>query len=203
MFAAIFPAKWRRSKGGHNTGLETKPGRLYEAADDKSDRLSVTVLAATAALGCADLTEPGPSAGKAGNGTATATAQMAQPARPQPARPTQPTGAAAAPDARIRASHILIAYQGARRSQATRSKDDAKKLAEQLAARAKGGADFADLAKQFSDDAVAKARGGDLGTFGRDNMVKPFADAAFGLKPGEISGVVETPFGFHIIKRTE
>jgi parvulin-like peptidyl-prolyl isomerase len=164
-------------------------------------RLWVLVLAASAAVGCADLTEPGPSAGKGGEKPTTQGAAPTPTA--QTARAAAPAAPPAADDTRIRASHILIAYQGARRSQATRSKEDAKKLAEQLAARAKGGADFADLAKQFSDDAVAKARGGDLGNFGREGMVKPFADAAFALKPTEISGVVETPFGFHIIKRTE
>jgi parvulin-like peptidyl-prolyl isomerase len=72
--------------------------------------------------------------------------------------------------------------------------------AEDIVKRARGGEDFAALAKEFSTDPSNKDKGGDLGWFGRGAMVKPFEDAAFGLKEGEISEVVETPFGFHIIK---
>ncbi|MBI3200004.1 MAG: peptidyl-prolyl cis-trans isomerase [Myxococcales bacterium] len=105
---------------------------------------------------------------------------------------------------KVRASHVLVAYQGSARSQATRSKDEAKQLAEGLLNRLRGGgAKFEDVAKQHSDDPSAKARGGDLGAFDRFTMTKPFADAAFGLDVGQLSGVVETEFGFHIIKRTE
>jgi parvulin-like peptidyl-prolyl isomerase len=85
----------------------------------------------------------------------------------------------------------------------TRSKEEAQKLANSIAAQAKGGAKFGDLALKYSDDPSAKQGQGSLGKFSRTQMVKPFADAAFALKPGEVSGVVETPFGFHIIKRTE
>ena len=104
----------------------------------------------------------------------------------------------------IAASHILISYQGAERSSATRTKEEAKKLAEEVLAKAQApGADFAALAREYSDEPGAKERGGDLGTFKKGAMAKPFEDAAFKLKVGEISGVVETPFGFHIIKRTK
>jgi parvulin-like peptidyl-prolyl isomerase len=166
---------------------------------------SVAVVLVIAISACADLTAPsgtlpaqegGTTSDAAANPAALDTAAL----RPvQPAPPAQPQPGAE----RARASHILIAYQGATRSSATRSKDEAKKLAEQLLARVRTGQDFAKLASDHSDDPTAKARGGDLGFFDRTRMVKPFADAAFALKPGEVSAVVETEFGFHVIKRTE
>jgi parvulin-like peptidyl-prolyl isomerase len=75
--------------------------------------------------------------------------------------------------------------------------------AEDLLKRVRAGEDFAALAKEFSDDPGSKVQGGDLGWFGRGQMVKPFEDAAFSLKQGEVSGVVESPFGYHIIKVEE
>jgi len=103
----------------------------------------------------------------------------------------------------ITASHILISYAGAERSEATRTKDDAKKLAEQVLEESRQpDADFAALAKKYSDDPSGKD-GGSLGKFKKGVMAPPFEEAAYKLKVGEISSVVETPFGFHIIKRTE
>ncbi len=74
-----------------------------------------------------------------------------------------------------------------------------KALAEKVLAQVKNGADFALLARQFSEDS-SKNDGGDLGYFSRGKMVQPFDDAVFSLKKGEVSGVVETSFGYHIIK---
>jgi peptidyl-prolyl cis-trans isomerase C len=99
----------------------------------------------------------------------------------------------------VKASHILVQVD-AKADQA--AKDAAKKKIEGLLQQVKGGADFAEVAKQNSD-CPSKAKGGDLGLFTRDQMVKPFADAAFALKPGEISEVVTTQFGYHIIKAGE
>jgi len=105
----------------------------------------------------------------------------------------------------VAASHVLVAYTGAMRASPsiTRTKEEAKRRAEGILARARKGEDFAKLADSSSDDPSAKLNHGSLGKFTRSQMVKPFADAAFALKPGEVSPLVETPFGFHIIKRTE
>jgi len=77
--------------------------------------------------------------------------------------------------------------------------EEARKRAEEILARAKKGEDFASLAEKYSEGPTAK-KGGDLGYFPRGRMAKQFEDAAFSLKPGELSTVVRTQFGFHIIK---
>lgn len=96
----------------------------------------------------------------------------------------------------VRASHILL------KADTPEAKTAARTKADELLTQIKGGADFAALAKQHSNDGSA-ASGGDLGFFPRGQMVKPFEDAAFALKPGEVSPVVETEFGYHIIKGAE
>jgi len=101
----------------------------------------------------------------------------------------------------VRASHILLMYEGSMRSSASRSKDEALKLVGELEAALGAGGDFAALAREHSD-CPSSRQGGDLGQFGRGMMVGPFEDAAFGLAVGETSGVVETPFGYHLIHRT-
>jgi peptidyl-prolyl cis-trans isomerase D len=100
-----------------------------------------------------------------------------------------------------RASHILFtAGEGG----TAKDKDGARKVAEEVLAKVRANpGDFAKLAKQYSKDPGSAANGGDLGLFGRNMMVKPFEEAAFSLKEGEISNVVESDFGFHIIRVTE
>lgn len=75
--------------------------------------------------------------------------------------------------------------------------------AEEIVKRVRGGEDFAKLAKEFSTDTSNKDKGGDLGWFGRGQMVPEFEQAAFTLKPGEVSDIVESTFGYHIIKLEE
>ena len=109
-----------------------------------------------------------------------------------------------APPGHIRASHILLSYAGVPRTEAVRTKDEAADLAGELLGRIQGGEDFEDLARRYSDCPTAqKENCGDLGFFDKGKMVKPFEDAAFALKAGEVSGIVETKFGYHIIKRTQ
>lgn len=103
------------------------------------------------------------------------------------------------PEARL-ASHILIAADGS--DPAKLKAAEAKAAA--LAAQAKApGADFAALAKANSDDTGSKATGGDLGWVERDSMVKPFEDALFGMKAGEVSAPVKTEFGYHVLQLRE
>jgi len=103
----------------------------------------------------------------------------------------------------IHARHILIMHAGSKRRPAsiTRSEDEARQLIGKIAAELKGGADFAELARQHSDCPSGKRAGGDLGTFGRGQMAPPFEAAAFALEVNQVSDVVETDFGFHIIQR--
>jgi preprotein translocase subunit SecD len=106
-------------------------------------------------------------------------------------------------DEQAKASHILIAYKGATRAAATvtRTKEEAKNLAEQILKQVKADpSQFATVAKTKSDDPSAATNSGDLGYFGKGTMTKAFEDAAFSMKPGDISDVVETEFGFHIIQ---
>ncbi|GMH24563.1 hypothetical protein Nepgr_026406 [Nepenthes gracilis] len=112
----------------------------------------------------------------------------------------------------VRASHILIKHQGSRRKASWKDPEgrvisnttkeaavsQLKSLREDIVA---GEAKFEDVASRLSDCSSAK-RGGDLGRFGQGQMQKPFEDAAFALKVGEISDVIETDSGVHIILRT-
>jgi len=99
----------------------------------------------------------------------------------------------------VRASHILIKVApDANPSE----KETAMKEIVRIRKRIKAGEDFASLAKKFSEGPSA-SRGGELGFFIRGKMVKPFEDTAFFLKPGEVSGVVTTQFGYHVIKVVE
>jgi peptidyl-prolyl cis-trans isomerase C len=96
----------------------------------------------------------------------------------------------------VRASHILIRVDEKADAGA---KAKAKTTIDTVLKKAKGGEDFGKLAQQYSQDGSA-AQGGDLGYFPRGQMVPAFSDVAFALKPGDISGVVTTQFGYHVIK---
>ena len=101
---------------------------------------------------------------------------------------------------RVRASHILI---GVPQNADAAARTTARAKAETVLKDVKAGKDFAALAKEHSQDPGSAAQGGDLGFFQQGQMVGPFNDAAFGLMPGAISDLVETQFGYHIIKVAE
>lgn len=119
-------------------------------------------------------------------------------ALPPPARPDGGSGAT-----QIAAQHVLIGWRGSRAgAELTRTQAEARTRAEEVLRRARAGEDFGALAAQFSDEPGHETRRGDLGTFGRGAMVPPFERAAFALGVGAISDIVETEFGYHVIKRT-
>lgn len=100
-----------------------------------------------------------------------------------------------------RASHILISFGV---NATPQEKEAARKKAEDVLAQVKKHPEnFAELAKKYSQDPGSAEKGGDLGSFTRGMMVKPFEDAVFSMKPGEISDLVQSEFGYHIIKLTE
>ena len=99
----------------------------------------------------------------------------------------------------VRASHILIKVDpGAEEAK----KAEARTKIESVQAKLKKGEDFGALAKEYSEG-PSGPKGGDLGFFGRGQMVKPFEEAAFSMKPGQVSGMVETRFGYHLIMVAE
>ena len=102
----------------------------------------------------------------------------------------------------VKARHILIAPKGSPAAQPGKELTDeqAKAKAEDLRKQIVAGANFEELAKKESDDTGTGARGGDLGSFSRGQMVPEFDQAAFAAKVGEVTPVVKTQFGYHIIK---
>jgi len=103
----------------------------------------------------------------------------------------------------VKARHILIAFKGSPAAQAGKkelTEDEAKAKAEDLRKQLVAGANFDELAKKESDDVGSGSRGGDLGAFGHGQMVPEFEKAAFEAKVGDVTPVVRTQYGFHVIK---
>ena len=101
---------------------------------------------------------------------------------------------------RRKASHILFAFSA---DEDDKTKETIKIEAQDVLDKLNSGADFAELAKEFSKDPGSADKGGDLGFFGKGEMVPAFEEVAYSMKPGELSSLVETPFGYHIIKLIE
>ncbi len=103
-------------------------------------------------------------------------------------------------EGRVHARHILLTLP----DQATdEQRDSVFNAVNALKRRIEGGESFSDLAIEFSQDPGSRPQGGDMGWFERGQMVRPFEEAAFALQPGEISDIVQTPFGFHLIRVDE
>jgi hypothetical protein len=143
----------------------------------------------------ASAAEPTPRA----TSTAAATAATTAPAA------STSSASAKAPPKTIVARHVLVQWMGCKRADTNivRTKEQARAVAEDVLRRLKAGVDFARVVHDFSDEPNAGQRGGSLPPFGRGMMDKAFEDAAFSLAPGELSGVVESEFGFHVIQRLE
>lgn len=148
-------------------------------------------------------------------------------AAPVPAAPAQTATAAAGPDKaavaqclaaagakrakfsgeppKIGVRHLLVKHKGSKNADASikRTREEACLRAAEARDKVRGGADFVELVKEYSDDPSAKTMGGSLGTVERKDLMKPFADAAFELAVNQLSDVVETESGFHLIIRTE
>lgn len=147
---------------------------------------------------------------KGASGGAPAASAPAEPSAvaTAPATATARVIASAAPTAppdAIIAQHVLVAYKGAKRAPkgVTRSKAEANARAAEALSKVRAGTPFEDVVKQYSDDTGSVDRMGSLGKFRRDDMDPAFSAAAFALAVGQVSEPVETPFGFHVIKRTQ
>jgi len=99
-----------------------------------------------------------------------------------------------------RARHVLITWKGAWRSAATRTKPEAHSRIQQAATALGQGTTFEEVAREYGEDATAH-QGGDLGMIAPGQLVPSFEEVLFALAPGEISDVVETPYGYHLIRR--
>jgi peptidyl-prolyl cis-trans isomerase C len=105
---------------------------------------------------------------------------------------------------RARARHILIAFEGSPAAgDNAPPEEEARAKAETLRARIEGGEDFAEIAREESDDHGSAARGGDLGSFARGQMVPEFEEAVFAAEAGELVPVVRTQFGYHVVQVQE
>ncbi len=169
-----------------------------------SSRSLALPFALVALLACDDNKATPPQKGSEAPTSASVVAPQTAPSGSSPVIPASATPPSTPPES-IACQHVLVAYKGAKSAPAgiSRSKAEAKTRATEARDLARGGTEFAEVAKTYSDDAGSRERLGSVGKFKREAMVKPFSDAAFALPVGGISEVVETPFGFHVIKRNQ
>jgi hypothetical protein len=137
---------------------------------------------------------------------AVADAEATGPLRTTVAALAAPSSSAKSDELKITAAHLVVSHRDSRlgiHQKITRTREEAKKRAYEALARARKGEPFEKLVEEYSDEPDAAKRKGVIGTFQRRHAIPGFGEAAFKLAPGEISGVVETGFGFHVILRTK
>ncbi len=161
-------------------------------------------LGAIVIVGCQSSSSSG--VGAAPPASVTAMASAAPAVMPSVASSAAPAASVpfVVPDTII-AQHVLVTYKGAKGAPPTtkRSKDEARALATKVRDEAKSGKPFEELVTAYSEDPASKDRLGSVGKITKDKVVKEFATAAFALRVNEISDVTESPFGFHVIKRSQ
>ena len=160
-----------------------------------------SLLLVIVSLGC---DKPSADAGAVPSASAIASTTAGPSSVASASAPAASASAPPAPDAII-AQHILVAYKTAKRAPkgVVRSKADAKARAAEALGAIRSGMPFEDAVVKYSDDAGSADRLGSVGKFHREDMDPAFSAAAFALRVGQVSDTVETPFGFHIIKRTQ
>jgi hypothetical protein len=158
--------------------------------------LSIGIVSLTLSCGGAPSSGASSPASASGGESAAASCLASADAR-RPRSPSEPD--------RISVKHVLVRYDGAKNAPAsiTRTREQACLRAEEALTKLKDGASFGDVVAQYSDESGAATREGSIGAIERADVAAPFADAAFELKVKEVSEVVETPFGFHVILRVE
>jgi peptidyl-prolyl cis-trans isomerase NIMA-interacting 1 len=167
--------------------------------NDASRRLPISLcaVALSTTFACGGAPPAGASSTSASSGGSAAERCLAYADARRERKPSEPD--------RISVKHVLVKYGGAKGAPATvtRTREQACLRAEEALARLKEGASFTDVVAQYSDESGATTRDGSIGAIERSDVAPPFADAAFELGVKEVSEVVETPFGFHLILRVE
>jgi hypothetical protein len=160
--------------------------------------VGAALAAASLSTGCGGSSPPGPTSSPAASsapGPVEACLALANAGRTR--RPDEPT--------EVSVAHLLVQHVGSKRPREgiDRSREQACLRALEARDAVRGGLSFEDAVARYSDEAGASTRGGKLGAVGRADLVAPFADAAFELDRGQLSDVVETEHGFHVILRTD
>lgn len=186
---------------------------VYHARMNKNMAVAVVFVAAAAFVGCGGAPAPVKPVEKAPEKTAEAApAADAKPNGPDPEKVAQCFATANAKRAKfsgeppkITVKHVLIKYAGAKNpvESVTRTREEACMRALEARDKVVGGAEFDDVVKEYSDEPGAATRNGSIGSVERNDLQKSFADAAFELSVNQMSDIVETESGFHLIMRTE